>query len=436
MSKLYAFLFVCLPLSSPAWAAAPDSQQVRPLTLQEAVQMAFANSPDVLLAKVHTAQAGEAVQEARSLNRPHATVGTGLAYNNGFPLSIEGAAPSLVEFGVSQSIFSKKNNNLIREAEESRKASEMGTDSARNELAARVAQAYYGLHQARKTDALWSERLTALEKEQQVVEDLLQMGRTRPLDLMLARTAVTGARQQLLAAQEQERLAAIELRQLTNLPDGTEIQTTEPVIDGQSVEAPPDVLFQQAVEVQPEILQAQTTLHAREFHLEATKGEKYPEVAVVSEYSLFSRTNNYQNYFQTFTRNNFLIGLSLQYPIFNGFRTRAREGQSRQEVEAARLQLERLKSNLRLSIERNVSALKLARGALEVARQEVVAARESMQVDETLLEAGRIDFKGLQAARSHVADKQIAALDAEKTVFQCKIDILRATGTISQALAR
>lgn len=436
MNKLYAVLFICLSTGSAAWAPAADPQQARPLTLQEAVQMAVAHSPDVLLAKVRTAQAGEALQETRSLNRPQVTVGTGLAYNNGFPLSIEGAAPSLVEFAASQSVLSKKNNNLIREAEASRKASEIGSDAARNELTARVAQVYNELHQARKADALWSERLAALEKEQQVVATQLEAGRMRPVDLTLARTAVEGARQQLMAAQEAERLAAFELRQLTKLPEGTEIQTTEPEIDGLSIEVSTEALFQRAVEARPEILQAQADVRAREFHLEATRGEKYPEIALVSEYSLFSRTNNYQNYFRTFTRNNFLVGLSLQYPLFNGFRTQARIGQSRQEVEAARLQLERLKSALRLDIERDVSALKLARGAVEVARQEVAAARESIQVDETLLEAGRMAFKDLQVAQSQLADKQIAALDAEKALFQRKVDLLRATGTIGQALVR
>ncbi len=433
MNQFFAVLCVVFSLCSPVWAVS-DPQQARVLTLQEAVQLALAHSPDVLLAKVQAAQAREALQETRSLNQPQVTVGTGLAYNNGFPLSIEGAAPSIVQFAASQSLLSKKNRNLIREAEQTRKASEIGAESASNDLAARVAQAYYELHQAHKADALWSVRLAALEKEQQVVENLLEGGRMRPLDVTLARTAVAGARQQLITAQELGRLAAVELRQLTDLPDGTDLQTVEPVVGGELVEAPADVLYQRALEVHPEILQAQTSLRAREFHLEATKGERYPEIAVVSEYSLFSRTNNYQNYFQTFTRNNFLFGLSVQYPIFDGFRTQAHIGQSRQEVEAARLQVERLKSNLKLAIERNVSAVKLARGAVEVARQEVAAASENIQVSETLLEAGRIGFRDLQTARSQLADKQIAALDAERGLFQRKIDLLRATGTIVQAL--
>ena len=127
MNKSFAVLCVVFSLCSPVWAGS-DPQQTRALSLQEAVQLALAHSPDVLLAKVQAAQARETLQETRSLNQPQVTVGTGLAYNNGFPLSIEGAAPSIVQFAASQSLLSKKNRNLIREAEQTQKASEIGAE--------------------------------------------------------------------------------------------------------------------------------------------------------------------------------------------------------------------------------------------------------------------------------------------------------------------
>ncbi len=428
---------VCvLVLLCSAGIAAPEGQSVRTLTLQEAVQLALAHSPDILIARIKAVQARQALEETRSVNMPQVTIGTGIAYNNGFPLSIEGAAPSIFQFAASQSVLSKKNRNLIREAEESRKASEIGPESARNEMAVQVAQAYYELHQARKADAFWSERVTALEKEQQIVDNLVQSGRARPLDLTLAKTAVAGARHQLLTSREQARLESILLCSMADLPEGTEIQTAEPSLEGEFFEAPIDVLYARALEVHPEILQAQSNVRAREFHLEAMKGEKYPEVALVGEYSLFSRANNYQDFFRTFTRNNFLIGLSVQYPIFNGYRTRAQIGQSREEVEASRLQLERMKSNLKLNLERNVSALKLARSGVEVARQETAAERENVQINETLLEAGRIGVKEMQTIRSQLAEKEIAALDADRILFQRKIELLHTTGTLAQALSK
>jgi outer membrane protein TolC len=136
MNRILTFLIPLLAFLPPAFAR--QDRQGRGgeagavLTLREAVRQALARGPDVLLAQAEAAKAGEALRETRSINLPQVVVGTGLAYNNGFPLSIEGAAPSIIQLGVNQAIFSKKNRNLIREAEEGSKAGAAAPDSARN----------------------------------------------------------------------------------------------------------------------------------------------------------------------------------------------------------------------------------------------------------------------------------------------------------------
>ena len=57
----------------------PASAENRTLTLEEAVRLAIAHSPDALIAGTKARQAEEAVQETRSLNLPRAVVGTGAA---------------------------------------------------------------------------------------------------------------------------------------------------------------------------------------------------------------------------------------------------------------------------------------------------------------------------------------------------------------------
>ncbi len=413
----------------------PDPQpEVRALTIQEAVQMALAHSPEVMLAEAQSARAGEALRESRSLKWPQVVTGTGLAYNNGFPLSIEGAAPSIFQIGASQSILSKKNSNLIHEAEESGKASRLGTESARNDLALKTALVYYEFYRAGKITALASARLEEARRQQEQVETLLDAGRTRPVDVTFAKTATTAARQQLLVAQEQVKLAETELRELTGLSQPVSIRAMEPRIESPIFGSQGEMLYKQAFESTPEILQAEANLRAKEFHVEAEKGESLPQMEIVSEYALFSRTNNYADFFNRFTRNNFLLGLSIQVPLFNGFRTSARVAQGRQEVSEMRYRLQSLKSGLKLNIERALSTLRIARGATDLARSEMEAAREMVQVSETLLESGRASVKELDDSRSQLQQKELSLLDAEQVLFQRKLELLRATGSILPAI--
>ena len=84
--------------------AAPPGAPAEALTLEAAVRAALERAPEVALARSGAERAGAAVGETRSLNRPQIVSGTGLAYNNGYPLSLEGSAPSLFQVAVSQEI--------------------------------------------------------------------------------------------------------------------------------------------------------------------------------------------------------------------------------------------------------------------------------------------------------------------------------------------
>ncbi len=431
MNRLAGLIVInCLIVAVASPAGQDASSDARVLTLQEAIRLTLQHAPEVSVATAEAARVTEVLRETRSLNLPQIVTGTGAAYNNGFPLSIEGAAPSIFQVGFTQSIFSKKNNNLIREAAESSKAGQLGPEATRNELAAKTALVYYDLCHATKLRSLWRDRVQAAVLEQGITESLLEAGKVRPVDVTIAKAATASTQQELLVADEQMKMAEVQLRDLTGISEGTRIQTVDPQITNETLDKPADSLYQQALETYPEVRQAEANLRAKEFHLEAERGEGRPHIDIVSQYALFSKTNNYQDFFTTFTRNNFIIGLAVEMPIFNGHRTSARVAQSRQEVAEARLRLQRVKSALKLNIEHSLSDLRIARGAADLAGLEVKVAQESLQLNETLLQAGRISPKDLELSRSQLREKQIAQLESQKILFQREIELLRVAGAV------
>jgi outer membrane protein len=235
----------------------------------------------------------------------------------------------------------------------------------------------------------------------------------------------------VLVARERARLAEAGLRALTGLPEGQLILTDPPVLRTELLTLPADQLYRKALDANPEIREAQATLRAKEFHVESERADRYPQFALIGEYALFSRANNYQDYFNRFTRNNYLVGLSIQYPIFNGYRTDARIAQSRQEAEAARLRLQRLQADLKVSLERGASDLRIARGAVALAQLEATASEERMQLSETLKEAGRIEPKDLESARRQLLEKRAAVIEAERILFERQVALLQASGTLA-----
>lgn len=435
--SLLMLLFAVAVAGKGSASAIPDpapQSRIRTLTLQEAVRMALSRSPEILVAEAQAIRAGAAVREARSLNRPQVFAGSGLAYNNGMPLSIEGAAPSIFQVQMSQSIFSKKNNNLIREAEQTGKASRLNKESAENNLAVQTATAYFLLYQAHKQIALASQRLDVAQADAERQQSLFQAGKVRRLDVTTANTAVSAAQQQLLIAQEQANITEAELKIYTGIPDSDSIQTKEPSIISSAFDADSEVLYRRALENAPEIKQAEAEIRSKEFHLEAEKGERLPKLDIVGQYALLSDSNNYTEYFNRFERNNYLIGLSIQVPIFDGFRTSARVAQSRQELSEARSRLARIKSDLKLAAQKATSNLRIATGARDLAVDEMEAARESIQADEALLESGRISILEFEGMKSQLLQKENALLESEQVLFQRKLELLSIIGDTSAVL--
>jgi outer membrane protein len=424
-------IFPGIPIASDQ--SGDEQLETRTMTVQEAVRMTLSHSPEALVAEAQDARARAALRESRTANLPRFYAGSGLAYNNGFPLSIEGAAPSIFQITANKPIFSKTNNNLIREAEESGKASQLSTESARSELASRTASVYYQLFQADKILALLSAKLDASLRQEMQLKALLEAGKVRPVDATLAKTAVLSARQRILVAKEEAAIADKELHKLTGLSDSVKIQTVVPIIENPIFDLQEEALFQQALQNSPSILQAQAEVRAKEFHVEAERGGYFPQMEIVGEYALLSRENNYEDYFNSFVRNNFLIGLSVKVPIFNGT-VGARVAKSRQEASLARRKMESMKSDLKLDIQRRSGALRIARGAVDLGNNDVDAAREVVEVSETLMEAGRISEKDLEDSRAQLLEKELAILDADQALYQRKLDLLFSTGIIVTAL--
>src|SRR5690349_20524526 len=91
-------------------AAAGAHAEVRPLTLRQTVALAVQQNPDVALARLDEEMARLAVRLAKDPFTPRVTVGSGLAYTYGFPMSVEGSAPSIVQARASSFIFNRQQN--------------------------------------------------------------------------------------------------------------------------------------------------------------------------------------------------------------------------------------------------------------------------------------------------------------------------------------
>src|SRR5262249_9695503 len=90
--------------------------ETRNLTLPQTLNLALQQNPDIALARLDEQIALHAVRLAKDPFTPRIVVGSGLAYTSGFPMSIEGSAPSIVQARASQYIFNRPQSYVIAQA--------------------------------------------------------------------------------------------------------------------------------------------------------------------------------------------------------------------------------------------------------------------------------------------------------------------------------
>ena len=97
--------------------------EIHPLTLQQALEIAARQNPEVALARLDEQRATEGVQVALDPFRPKLYGGSGLAYTYGYPNSIDGNAPSLIELKTDMALFNRPKSYQVASARETARGS-------------------------------------------------------------------------------------------------------------------------------------------------------------------------------------------------------------------------------------------------------------------------------------------------------------------------
>src|SRR6266849_10234177 len=99
--KLRIKMIAVLIFLATALAAGQSSQETQPpLPFRTVIELALKNSVTTGIAAADLQRARATYTQSRDLFLPQVVLGSGLGYSYGFPLSLEGAAPSIFNVNV------------------------------------------------------------------------------------------------------------------------------------------------------------------------------------------------------------------------------------------------------------------------------------------------------------------------------------------------
>ncbi len=412
-------------------------------TLEQAIETALANNPELGVLQVRIEQADAQLGQAMASFYPQLKTSLSYQYSNNpaqafsmliaerrlnfagtnfnNPGFIEDYRPSVTG---SYALFRGGQDYYQRQAAElGIESSELEKSATRNRLLSNVTAAYYGELAAIDAHKVSLRSIEAVESE-------LQQSRVRFEAGALLKSEVLSLEVQLAEAKEADILAANAIEMAENMLKtllGLEVNENFAISDTQVSPLPQapvgfDELLNQALSQHPELKAAEKRVAIAEKQLAVAQAAHLPRADALVNYGSDSKNLTYNS-----NRDNVSVGVMVELDLFTGFSTQEKIKKAEHEVTAA----QEIARQTRLRIESQLKSAQLRlREALNRAQVSAVAvqsAEEALRLVNEQRQAGVVTvtrYIEAEVARDRAHTRQISS----------RYDALRAEAELKQAI--
>lgn len=415
--------FCCVLINGPLTAES--------VPLRRVVELALVHSTTTAMSVAQEQRAFASYNEARAHYLPSMTVGSGLGATWGYPLSLEGSAPSIVNTTAQASLINPALREFVREARTEWQASTIHSKDQRDQIIMETVLNYVELSKWQGLAAHLTEDYAAALKMEEVVNQRIKEG----VDTPQARDQVhlNAARVYLHISQAQGAIDVLRSRlsHVTGLP-ASSIETIPDSIPALPEIQQDDNLAARAVGINPAIQVASLHSDALGFHARGEHRSMWPSADFAAQYALLATYNHYQDFFRmgSFQKENATIGVVIRFPFFDlSQRSRARAADAdallaQKQAEDAKNQV----SERTLKLQRSVQQLAAAQ---EVVGLEYQIAKSNLDATHIRIDAGSATLHDEDDARSQASEHYAVLQDAKFELEQARIALLRETGDLA-----
>lgn len=445
--KVFKILF-CLILLTAVAISSQAQDNAKPLTLQESVQYAMQNSPQIRIAQLSVEKNDQLVKEILSTGLPQVNLSGNYTYNLKIATSLVpaeffgGSAGEFakVQFGtkmnttftgeVSQLLFSRTFFVGLKAAKESRKLYELQTDQTKDEVAYTVAQLYYSIQVTQKQRNTLQANLNQVRRLLDLTQKQFTNGLAKKIDvdqLQVNRINVENQIKNLDLEVEQLKQS---LKFNMAMPLDQPITLTDTI--SESSFTVPDIQMFTADFTQKKdlaILDVQAQLN--QLNADQYRYGYWPSLSAFGNY-------NYQgqgNKFGDLTWFDFgAIGVNLNIPIFDGFKKRS-------QIQQAQIDQLQLNETRRLTTQSINLAYNQAMQELQTNINNLQALLENRRISEEVYRVSQSRFtEGIApitevlTAENSMREAQTNYLSALLQVKLAEIAIQNSKGTLLNSI--
>jgi outer membrane protein TolC len=416
--RLLLAALVCLPASLLA----------EPVTLHQAVELALKHATGISIAAADQQHASASYRELRNSYIPQLNAGAGIGWSDGFPLSLEGAAPSLFNVNAQSALINPALKDFIRAAQSDVTVSVLHTKDQRNQVIQETVLSYAELAKWERRLSGLRETMAAAEQTEIAVGQRVKEGIDSEMDGSKARLSVARLRLRVAEAVGAADVLRERLSRLTGLPTAS-VEIEPDSVPALPAPRPEENSLAKATDANPAVQAA--VEHARAQYLRAAAEHRslWPSVDFAAQYANLADYNNYEAYYKHFQPNNATVGIAIHLPFLNlAQHERAEEAESEarkatKQAEAARNQV----SEETLRLQRSATQMQAAH---DVAELEYEIAQKNIEATRTRMDSGTANLHDLDDAQAQASERLITLQDVSFELERSQVELMRATGDL------
>lgn len=415
------------------FAAVFAHAEVHVLTLQQALAIAVRQNPDVALARLDERRAQENVKVARDPFTPKVYLGSGMAYTYGYPNSIQGNAPSIIDLRSDMAIYNKPRRYQLAAARENARGVQMDTQERADEVAFRTASLFLDAEQAAKQQQTLTDQLPTLRQVAAAMQARVSEGAELPVETERAKVNLKQTEHELNVFRNNQDYAEMLLAVTLGYSANDRVRPAE----SQSFQLPPlqseDDSIALALSHSKQLKRLQSAVLAKELEIRSYGAARLPQINLVAQYSLFAKYA-FQNYFPNFQNNGAQVGASFVLPMLVGSANGGQQQEAAIDMAKLRIQINQTRNQITTDTRRSYQDMKSAEETRDLARQQLDLSHQDLSVLLSRYAEGQAALRDVERARALENQRWLALYESETQAERAKLSFLRQLGDLMAAL--
>lgn len=410
------------------------------LTLQEAVQIATQQNIQVRLAQnaIAIAQSNDTRGNAGQLPTINFTAGQDNSINNvrqqflsGATNDRRGARNNTLQMGVEANwtLWDGKRMFIARNRlHENVRNQQMLTEMQKQQIIYQIYRSYFALVQQNQIYKLYEQAVELSTKRLKLAEDKLSVGKVAKTEVLRAQVDLNADKSQLLRQNALIQDAKINLNLLLGREANTPFEPSETLALPTLTEALAS-LQQEAEGKNLAFQQLQIEQNINTFQLKELEGEKQPQIDLRAGYN-YSRLQSQAGFLlrnQTYGGH---FGISLFYPIFNGYDLRRRIQNNRLQADGLKIEREQISQTVNQNLARAYTRYQNNQQLFALEEENVKVAEQNFSLAQDQHMAGLTTSLELRTAQQNLTQSLTRKTTAQYEIWLTEIDLLYWAGKL------